>query len=305
MSQDSWFNIPVLGALAPDTAAEKLVELGDTALAQELRGAPKEATFRRGKDWRWPFRTKAWQHTAHAFGYISPMNIREGMRDIVEVGSVEADPSLKRTRVKITLDALRIEEYPGAGTHHVLFDFYAQNQIRPAPEHLHFNATYRVREGEQAAIRGFPIFLGLATGDDGVAFRCFTVNVKNEGDQALLKFLESDTFRAGLQLATIAQPAILPLTDLAQNITKGLATRHQNVPVQDVYLGLDFSDSPTGVRLRLGSYIVVQIPEDEVRFSWDQWALDVASRAIISRDDPGAVLPYNYFIFAISRYNGP
>jgi hypothetical protein len=233
------------------------------------------------------------------------MTARKGLRNIQDVAAIDADPGLKRSRIKITLDALRIEEYPGSGMHHVLFDFYAQNQIRPAPEHLHFNATYRVREGERAGIRGYPIFLGLSTGDDGVAFRCFTVNVKNDNDQMLLNFLDSDTFKAGLRLATVAQPAIGPLTDLAQSITRGIAKRNQNVPVQDVFLGLDFSDSPTGARLRLGSYIAVQVSEDEGRFDWGEWALDVSSRAIVSKANPAQVMPYNYFIFAITQYTGP
>jgi hypothetical protein len=187
----------------------------------------------------------------------------------------------------------------------VLFDFYAQNQIRPTPEHLHFNATYRIRQGERAAIRGFPIFLGLAAGDEGVAFRCYTVNVKNERDQALLTFLDSDSLKAGLRLASVAQPAIGPLADLAKNITRGIASRNQNVPVQDVYLGLDFSDTATGARLRLGSYIVAQIPGDDASFRWTEWVLDTPSRMIARKDDPMIQLPHNYFIFAVTKYQGP
>jgi hypothetical protein len=302
--KELWFAEPVLGSLPPDIAAEKLSALGEPELAEVLRTAPREAEFRGSGGWRWPFRTKAWQHTSHAFGYIAPLKVAAGIRDVVDVGAIEADISLKKTRVKITLDALRIEEYPGSGTHHILFDFYAQNQIRPAPEHLHFNATYRVRQGEQAAIRGYPIFLGLTTGNDGLAFRCYTVNVKNEGDQALLAFLDSDTLKAGLRLATTVQPAIAPLTDLAHNITKGIAGRNRNVAVQDVYLGLDFSDTATGAKLRLGSYVVVQVPEDQVKFTWKDWVFETESRAIVRRDNPQEKLPYNFFIFAVAKYEG-
>jgi hypothetical protein len=304
MANELWFDVPVLGALSPDMAADKLTEIGELELASKLRAAPREAQYRKSGLWGWPFRTKAWQHTTHAFGFIAPMRAVKGRREIRDVAAIEPDLELKRSRVKVTLDALRIEEYPGSGTHHILFDFYAQNQLRPAPEHLHFNATYRVRHGEQAAIRGFPIFLGLTTGDDGLSFRFFTVNVKNERDQAMLSFLESDTFKAGLRLVTVAQPAIAPLTDLAINITKEIATRNQNVAVQDVYLGLDFSDSTTGARLRLGSYIAVQVPADEVRFSWSDWMLDTANRSIVRKDSPDTVLPYNYFIFAVTKYEG-
>jgi hypothetical protein len=299
-----WFEEPVIGAMSPTVAAEKLAELGDQDLAAALEAAPQESLYRKPGEWRWPFRTKAWQHTTHAFGFISELKNASGNREIVDVGEIDADESLKRTRVKVTLDALRIEEYPGSGTHHILFDFYAQNQIRPAPEHLHFNATYRVRQGEQAAIRGYPIFLGLTTGNDGLSFRCFTVNVKNEGDQALLSFLDSDTLKAGLKLATTVQPAIGPLADLARNITKGIAGRNKNVAVQDIYLGLDFGDSVTGARLRYGSYVVVQVPEDQVRFSWKDWIFDTSSRSILLRNDQETKLPYNYFVFAVSKFEG-
>lgn len=304
MSNEGLIEIPVLGALSQEEAAKKLDELGEVELAAAIRAHSPRADYRKAGEWRWPFRTRAWQHTSHAIGYIAPGRATTGdKREIVDVASVDADLGLKKTRIRVTLDALRIEEYPGSGMHHVLFDFYAQNQIRPAPEHIHFNATYRIREGQQAAIRGYPIFLGLSTGEDGLAFRCFTVNVKNDGDQAMLSFLESDTFKAGLRLSTVAQPAIAPLTDLALRITKGIASRNQNVAVQDVYLGLDFSDSATGARLRLGSYVVVQVPAEQERFSWGDWVLDTQNRSIIRRDS-GDSLPFNYFIFAISKYEG-
>jgi hypothetical protein len=73
-----------------------------------------------------------------------------------------------------------VAAYPGGGTHHILFDFHAQNQVPGQVEDLHFNAIYRVREGERAGMIGYPIFVGLNVGAQGVAFRCLSVNVKNE-----------------------------------------------------------------------------------------------------------------------------
>lgn len=300
-----WFDTPVLGSLDPDQAARKLADMGDVQLAEQLRSTPAESDYRKIGRRIWPIRPKAWQHTTHAIGYISPLRVPSGLREIKDVADIDADPSLIKTRVRVTLDAFRIAEYPGSGTHHILLDFYAQNQVRPITEHLHFNATYRVRQGEQAAIRGYPIFIGLSTGNDGLALRCYTVNVKNENDQALLNLLDSDTMKAGLKLAITAQPAIGPLSDLAHNLTKGLLTRNSNVPVQDIYLGLDFGDSPTGARLRLGSYLVVQVPEQQVKFSWSDWVLDSKSNTIVRLDDAGLKLPYNYLVFAISKYEGP
>ena len=75
-------------------------------------------------------------------------------------------------------------------------------------EHLHFNATYRVRQGEQAAVLGYPVFAALRVGSEGGACKGATVSVKNADDEAFLGVLESDVFRAGPHLATTAQPAI-------------------------------------------------------------------------------------------------
>jgi hypothetical protein len=60
---------------------------------------------------------------------------------------------------------------------------------------------------------------------------------------------------AGLKLALTPQPALAPLSSLAIGLTKLIAKRNRNMPVQDVYLGLDFGGAPTGARLALGSYI--------------------------------------------------
>src|SRR5262249_9184481 len=142
---------------------------------------------------------------------------------IRHAGSIKADASLKGAKLKITLDRLRIAEYPGGGMHHVLFDFYAQTQIAGSLEHLHFNATFRGREGEHAALVGYPLFVGLEAGAEGVAFKCFTVNVKNDQDEALLGFLDSDVFKAGLRLVSTAQPALAPLASMASGLARGMA----------------------------------------------------------------------------------
>jgi hypothetical protein len=193
----------------------------------------------------------------------------------------------------------------GSGTHRILFDFYAQNQVSSGIEHLHFNATYRVRENEEAAIIGYPIFVGLNVGIEGVVFRCLTVNVKNEDDEALLGFLESDVFKSGLMLATTAQPAIAPLSSMAIALTKSIARRHKNVPVQEFYIGLDFTKIAFRARLNEGSYIAVQIPEAFERvWDWDEWVYHPKSGQVVSRDDEAKLIPYNYLVFSVSRYVG-
>ena len=306
-----WFSdLPVLGAMPPDEAAARLRKVGETQAAEALEGAARNRltleTTGTGRV-RWPFGDRPWQHTAHAFGYIRPAVPGSDLQAIHDAGNIPAEEALRGARVRITLDRLRVADYPGSGTHHVLLDFYAQNEVPGEVEHLHFNDTYRVREGEQAGIRGYPIFAGLTVGREGLAFRCFTVNVRNDNDEAFLAFLESDTFRAGLKLAETAQPAIAPLSQMAYNLTRAVAGRNRNQPVQDFYLGLDFEPVATRARLATGSYLAVQIPEAEaVVWDWEEWAFNPANGQVVNRDDQTRLIPYNYLVFGVSRYSeGP
>lgn len=196
-------------------------------------------------------------------------------------------------------------DYPGGGTHSILFDFYAQNQVPGNVEDVHFNAVYRVREGERAAILGYPIFIGMNVGSEGVVFKCNTINVKNEDDEDLLGFLESDVFKAGLRLVQTAQPAIVPLSGMAVAVTKSIAKRNRNMPVQNFYLGLDFTNVLTCARLAEGSYLAVHIPEKLVSvWDWNDWVFQPASGQMVNRDDPKKLIPYNYLVFGVSRYEG-
>lgn len=302
-------DIPVIGSLPPEKAARILRELGDHDTADKLE--PESGQTTRGPSIYggnrfWPFQDKAWQHTAHAFGYLAPAAPGDESLPIRHAGNMAAQESLKNGRVKITLDCLRVAAYPGTGIHHVLFDFYAQNQVAGKNvEHLHFNATYRAREGERAAILGYPVFIGLNVGTEGVAFKCFTVNVKNEADEVLLGFLDSDVFKAGLKLAKTAQPAIAPLSGMALGLTRSLASRNKNVAVQDFYMGLDFSNIPTRAKLAEGSYIAVQIPETLATiWNWGDWVYHPGTGQIVNKSDNRSLIPYNYLVFSVSRYEG-
>ena len=248
-NMEQWFDdIPVLARQAPSSVCAQLRELGDHELADLIEavdtGSPSSldefGSIRLGLP------PKPWQHTAHSFGYLKPTAAGHAeFLPIEHAGNIKADTSLRNSRVKITLDRLRVAAYPGGGMHNILFDFYAQNQTPRTVEHLHFIATFCAREGEGAALVGYPLFVGLKVGREGLAFKCFTVNVRNGEDEAFLAFLDSDVFRAGLKLATTAQPAIAPLSELAFGLTRSIAKRHRNVAVQDFYLGLDFSGIAT------------------------------------------------------------
>ncbi|HUU16306.1 MAG TPA: hypothetical protein VMW72_04085 [Sedimentisphaerales bacterium] len=306
--ENEWFDdVPVVGALAADKALAKLREVGEYELANQIEGKLAAASISVdafGSIHLLP--DKAWQHTEHTFGYIKTTLARQTKSiSIQHADNILADESLKNSRIKITLDRLRIVDYPGSGIHLVLFDFYARNQVSNHVEDLHFNTTYRVREGEHAAVIGYPIFVGLNVGSEGITFGCFTVNVKNDNDKDLLGFLDSDVFKAGLQLISTIQPAITPLSGMALGLTKAIATRRRNVPVEDIHVGLDFSNIPFRARLAEGSYVVVQIPEkSKTIWDWAEWVYDPHLSQIVKRRDHKQLIPYNYMVFGVSRHKG-
>lgn len=306
MKTTDWFDdLTVIGKLPNTEMEKKLEEIGDTETALQLRTNKNSDTSQHFSVWDSIFGVPAWKHTSHTFGFIAPLSNNQEPSPIKHIGEITAEPKLKNARITITLDGLRVADYPGSGEHRILFDFYGQNQVSENVEDLHFNATFRVRESEQAAILGFPIFVGLNTGEQGVKFKCFTVNVRNTDDETFLSMLDSDIFKQGLKLATIAQPAIAPLSSMAIALTKSIATRNRNVPVQDFFLGLDFSNVPTRARLAVGSYIAVQIPESmSLVWDWSEWIYKPNIGHIVKKSDPKELIPFNYIIFSVSRYEG-
>jgi hypothetical protein len=295
----------VLGAQDPTRAATILRELGEDDIALRLESGI--ATARSGGAFSsglpiWPFQDCPWQYTAHAFGYLGLGVGADGFVPIRFAGAINPDESLSGARIRITLDRLRVADYPGRGIHSILFDFYARNQTQSEEEHLHYNVYLRVNEGQEAALIGHPIFVGLNVGSEGLSFRGRTVNVKNESDESMLSFLESDTFRNGLRLVTTAQPAIAPLSGMVLGLTTGLLKRNRNVPVQDFYMGLDFSRVQTGTRLAQGSYVIVQIPDRMQRvWDWKDWLYDTGTGALVSASDETSLIPYNYVVLGIAK----
>jgi hypothetical protein len=309
MTDSDWLDeLSAIGEMPPEMAAVKLREVGEDELAQALAEAPEAAPEAFGVLARLGIGgDRAWQHTAHAVGYLAPaVGPLAGLLEIQHAGNIVPEEGLRGARVKVTLDGLRVADYPGRGMHRLLFDFAARNQTGQGAEQLHFSTAYRVAEGEEAAVLGRPIFTGLQAGVEGLFLQCATVNVLNEGDEALLRFLEGDAFTNGLQLLTTAQPALGPFVALTLGLTQTIAARHRNVPVQKVDLGLDFSRIPVRPKLAEGSYIAVQIPQGlRTVWEWDDWRYDPANGHLVSALDPGLLIPYNYFVVSVSRYTGP
>jgi hypothetical protein len=303
-SAASWLEeLPALGELPPAEAAARLREVGEDEFAAAIEAAEAAAPASYGTGRLRLRRDRGFRHTTHAVGYLAPTTAPGGgALTITHPGNIDPDASLAGARVKLTLNGLRVADYPGRGAHRVLFDFAAQNQTADGGEQVHFNATYRAAEGEQAAVLGRPIFVGLRVGEEGLLLQCATVNVQNEADEAFLAFLETDTFTAGLKLLETAQPALAPLSAMALSLTKAIAARHRNVPVQKIELGLDFTGVLPGARLAEGAYIAVQVPESlRAAWRWQDWAYQPADGRIVRADDPAQLIPYNYFVIGLSR----
>jgi hypothetical protein len=148
------------------------------------------------------------------------------------------------------------------------------------------------------------LFVGLSVGFIGIRIRVRTINVSNDQDEALLAFLESDVIKSGLRLASSAQPAIAPLSQIAFGLAKTIGERHRNVAVQDFDLGLDFGRVATGARLAVGSYLAVQVPQEHlVKWNWEDWVYHPDSGLVLLKSDHQFMLPYNYLIFAVYPYN--
>jgi hypothetical protein len=294
---ERWFDdVPVLGAMPHDVALAKLLELGEIEAASDPGSADGSQAFA-----LWD-RNKPYQYTAHVFGHIGDMTPAEvvAVRSVTEL---TPDHSLQSQPLRIALGKLGVVDYPGGGTHVVLFDFAARHYATATEaEELHYNVVVRVTEGQRAGLLNVPVFVGLNPGTQGVALHGYTVNVRNEQDEALLGMLESGVVRNGLRLLQTAQPALAPLSQIAYSLTKALAVRNRNVPVQSFVLGLDFAQGPYGAVLRTGAYVAVQVPAElQYAWDWDAWVYDPRVGEVVSRTGPATGLPYNHVVFTVTR----
>jgi len=283
----------------PELILSKLQEMGDMNFTDNFKAEDKG--IENLLNLFTSTQNQPWSYTAHQFGYIAPIQgVSTESQVISHPGAITPDVGLKNARINIRLDRLQIYKYPGGGNHNVMVTWAVRNQLADTQESVGFSQVYRVSEGQSAGIAGYPIFIGLNVGYQGVAIECSTVNVKNDADTAILNTLESLPFQSGLKLLTTAQPAITPFTAITLGIVKALSQRNQNVAVQKFYLGLDFEDSAMGIRLTEGNYIAAQVP-NETALDWNKWIYKPNLGTIVHKAD-GSLLDYNYLVFRVSRY---
>lgn len=279
-----------LGSLSPDKIAAYLQDIGDDDEAAHFLGAVGGQS---GGAFSRPY-----AQTGMVIGFIPP----QGSKQIDSISTVQADPALAGSRIKITLDKFYVAKYPGFGTHTVLCEFTGKNQVVGETEELSFALRFETRDESSPSIAGAPIFLGLTVGQDGISFKARAVNVRNSVDEIVLSTLDTPAFKNGLTLLGTAQPALKPLASLAAATVGAVIKRRQNAQIHSFELGLDFSGSATSARLRHGSYIVVQTDAGST-WDWSQYEWNASGMAVHPAGSPGTKVDFNYLVIGVSPFS--
>jgi len=283
-----------LGFKNPAMVIKHLRDIGDDDAADRLqsRGATGQSF---GFDWG----SEVWGQTGLLLGFIPPEQTSTSTSDIENAQTMAPDPSIKGTRIKITLERFWVEKYPGRGTHQILCEFTGKNQIQGEQEEMRFALTTEANDGASAAVSGAPVFLGVTVGKNGISFEGKTINVVSRDDEDILTALGSGPFREGLALLTTVQPALKPFVSLAGSLVGAVLKRSKNKQIQFFKLGLDFASNQTSAKLRHGSYAVIQ--GDDSNWSWKDVVWSADSQQILRRADLQRV-GFNYLVFRVSPY---
>lgn len=286
-------NHPSLYDLSREQIAAYLEEIDDLDGAQSLRqkGVGPQSLFGGGKKYL---------IGSHMYGYIGS-NLGGSIVDVVPATGIQGDMALIGTRIKVSLDKFRVATYPGAGQHRILTEILGRNQAGEETEDLRFSTILHAKDNDSAGAFGLPIFTGLQVPYDGLSLEARTVNVSSSTDDVLIEALESGPFKEGLKLLAHVQPILPQLVTLAAGISTTILKRRKNAQVQRFIMGMDFSQSMTSAKLRLGSYVVVQAPDDG-SWNWSDWKYDSQASALKNAD--GDIAPFNTIIFGVTKSEG-
>ena len=163
---------------------------------------------------------------------------------------------------------------------------------------MNFNATYRIREGEHAAVLNYPIFVGVAPAGNGpgdsLLHRQREERQRREFPTLGIRHLQNRT-AAGRH----RPPGFSAASSLAVGMTKAIAVRHRDVAVKTfisalISVGLQRSSTRHRVVPR------VQMPAAFLRsWRWADWSYNANSGQILNAK--GELLPLNYFMIGVSR----
>lgn len=254
----------------------------------------------------WKKERAIFRSTETTFGFLDAKAKKCSNHDkLFEISSlvdIDPDTTLKNSKVKLTLEAVRAKDYPGKNVvHEVLFEFQADNQAEGTSERVSYSLMMDIEEGERASVKSWPIFLGLNVGTEGVKFWTSVTNISNPEEKRLHNLLTSEVGTNGITLLETAQPVIKPFTSLITGISKIIATKNDNVRVHNIKMGLDFSQAVDSLKLREGTITAVQVPTKLIDgWSWSNWCYDTEKAMIVSKDEKKDV-PYNYVSIGIKK----
>lgn len=252
--------------------------------------------------WPWNREIEPWEHTSYAYGFVSDADAGSSSLTIADARNIMADDGLKNSKLTISLDYLRVYNYPGKGIHKVLLKFNAKNQFTTQDEDVNFNQTFSIQEGQRAPISGYPIFIGLNTGTELVQFNVDIINVLNENDEKFLNVINSGVVTNGLKLIGTVNPVVPIITEYAKGITEMIASRNKNRSINAPKMGLYFGNSAGRMKLAKGMYIAVQTSKPN-EFDWSKWVYNRNFGTIQTSDGSQTELPFNYFAFSVSQTN--
>lgn len=237
-----------------------------------------------------------WRVQNYEFGYLGT----EGATSITDARLIQADQSLKGKKIKITLDSLRVEKYPGKkGTHSILFNVHGQTQSGNEIIPLSYSLGVEARDGDVPLVMGKGIFVGLEVGSEGVDLKGQTINIKNIEDKTLFNIIKGTVFGRGMRLLNSVASSFQPLCEVVEGITADLSKRYDGQNVQSFEIGLDFTKVQSHAKLREGTYIIVQIPPSHPKLNWDNW--EFASGGIVKKGGKLEPLPYNCIVLGVSK----
>jgi hypothetical protein len=295
-----WFGgEPPIGNLSLAVAVKKVREFGDSTTADTIAAA--EAA--QASD---TFASPGGVIGAIFSRYLKTINVCGFLPaaggELRAVTDVKPDPSLQGKALKVTLDGLHVANYPGFGTHKLLFDFAVQTQVKGRSGIFHYNARFEARDRETVPVRNFPLFYGLKPSLEGITFGFQIVNLSSSFDEGLLDFLKRDEFKTGLNLAASVTPVVGQISEMAASLTRWLSGQSRNTKVHEFRQGLDFEKRPFGGGLASGSYLVIQIPQHTEReWNWNDWVVDSQSTRVVRRDDRKQPLDFNHLAFGLHR----
>lgn len=287
----------MITALSAQDAVVQFREMGLTHMADEITQANADANLEAIR-WPWNRDPQPWEFP-YAYGFI-PHDDPSDEITLQNVTTVAPDLSLKGSQVVVSLDRLRVFDFPGSGRHNVLFKFTANNFIEGTEQQLSFNQTFKIQEGQIAPITGYPVFIGLSVGDVVLQFQTEIVNVSNDSDNTLLNVLDSPVFNNGLKLLNKINPIVPVVSEYATGITRMILSRNKNIQIPAPTMGLYFDSISLRPKLAQGSYMAIQMPDPDT-FEWNQYSYNRHSGALRRKDRPNEDLRYNYFVFSISK----